>query len=154
MQHSTNNSGARWKLGIVALIGVFLVGMAASLTVAARRVSRVVDPDYYSHGLHYGQTQDRGKNAGLGWTIAAEVSGDQLQVRIKDASGTPVSGGRLSFELNAGGSGKPAAALEFAEAAPGLFRARRPAPEGGELHGTLRYARGEALASQKLVLLN
>ena len=149
-----NNSGTRWQLGIALLIGVFLVGMVASLVTAARRVSRVVDADYYSHGLHYGETQDGAKHAGLGWALAATLSGSELRVRVSDASGAPVAGGKLSFEPQGSGTYHPAGTLKFAEAAPGLFRARRPDPAGEELHGTLRFTRGEAGASQKLVLLN
>jgi hypothetical protein len=148
------NSGNRWKLGIVLLIGVFLVGMTFSMVTAARRVSRVVDTDYYSHGLHYGETQDRSKNPGLGWTLAAELSGAKLQVRVSDQSGAPVSGGKLSFQPQGDARGQVAAPLELAEAAPGLFQVRRPEFSGGELHGTLHYTRGEAEAHRKLVLLN
>ena len=154
MPEQLKNSGTRWQLGIVLLIGVFLVGMAASLVTAARRVSRVVDTDYYSHGLHYGETQDSSKNAGLGWTLAAGLSASELQVRVSDASGAPVAGGRLNFEPRPDAKGEPAAALKLAESAPGLFRAPRPALPRGELHGVLRFTRGEAVASRKLVLLN
>ena len=154
MPEAGKDSGARWKLGIVLLIGVFLVGMAASLITAARRVSRVVDTDYYSHGLHYGATQDGSKNAGLGWNIAAQATAGGLQVQVSDASGAPVSGGKLSFEPQKDGAGLPTGALELAETAPGLFRAGRRAPASGELRGTLRFSRGGAVASRKLVLLN
>ena len=154
MPESVNNSGTRWQLGIALLIGIFLVGMVLSLVTAARRVSRVVDTDYYSHGLHYGETQDGAKNAGLGWTIAAGLSGGGLQVRVRDASGAPVAGGTLAFEPQGGAEARPAGGLEFAEPAPGLFRAKRPAPGSGEVRGTLCFTRGTATASQKLVLLN
>ena len=152
MPEQVKKSGTRWQLGIALLIGVFLVGTVASLVTAARRVSRVVDIDYYSHGLHYGESQDGSKNPGLGWSLAAGLAGDELQVRVNDRTGAPVSGGRLAFEPQQGGKGEPPAPLELAEAAPGLFRARRPA--GGELHGTLRFTRGKETASRKLVLLN
>jgi nitrogen fixation protein FixH len=154
MPQTKEQSGARWKLGIVLLIGVFLVGMAVSLVTAARRVSRVVDTDYYSHGLHYGATQDHAKNAGLDWTIAAALSGAELQVQVRDAAGAPVAGGKLSFEPQKNGANLPTGSLTLAEAAPGVFRARRPAPAAGELHGTLRFTKGEAVASRKLVLFN
>jgi len=48
-------TGRSWKVAIAALIGIFLIAMIASLVVAGRRVSRVVDRDYYQHGLHYGE---------------------------------------------------------------------------------------------------
>jgi len=154
MPESAKNSGARWKLGIGLLIGVFLAGTAASLVTAVRRVSRVVDTDYYSHGLHYGASQDGSKHAGLAWAITAGLSGSELLVRVRDASGAPVAGGRLYFEPQAGGAGHPAGTLELREAAPGVFRGHRPDPGQEELRGVLRFTRGEAVASQKLVLFN
>lgn len=154
MPETAQNSGTRWKLGIVLLIGVFLVGTAASLITAARRVSRVVDTDYYSHGLHYGETQDGAKHPGLGWTMTAQLSGSALRVQVRDRSGAPVSGGSLIFQPQADATGQPAGALALAESAPGDFQAERPALPRGELRGTLRFTRGGSQASQKLVLLN
>ena len=52
--------GRSWKISLVALIGVFIVTMAVCMIVAAHRVSRVVDADYYRHGLRYGETHGRG----------------------------------------------------------------------------------------------
>jgi nitrogen fixation protein FixH len=154
MPQTKKQSGTRWKLAIVFLIGVFLVGMAATLITAAHRVSRVVDGDYYSHGLHYGATQDHAKNAGLDWTIAAALSGAELQVQVRDAAGAPVAGGQLSFEPQKNGANLPTGSLALAETSPGVFRAKRPATAAGELHGTLRFTKGEAVASRKLVLFN
>lgn len=59
MQEKHPRGGKPWKITLAALVGVFLVAMAASMIIAARNVSRVVDPDYYVHGLHYGETHDR-----------------------------------------------------------------------------------------------
>jgi len=154
MPQSPQHSGTRWKLGIALLICIFLVGMAVSLVTAARRVSRVVDTDYYSHGLHYGDTQDRAKNAGLSWTLKAELSGSELRVQVRDQAGVPVTGGTLGFQPQEGAAGQPAGALALAESAPGDYRAQRPAPMRGEVHGTLRFTKQGAVASQKLVLLN
>jgi nitrogen fixation protein FixH len=154
MTQPAKKGGVRWQLGIALLIAVFLVGMTASMMAAARRASRVVDVDYYSHGLHYGDTQNPAKNAGLGWSMAAALSGNELQVQVKDKSGAPVPGGKLSFQPRENARGQVATALELAESAPGVFRVERPAAARGELHGTLRYRRGEAIATQKLVLLN
>ena len=152
MPGAVKDGATGWKIGLALLVGVFLVGMAATLITAARRVSRVVDADYYSHGLHYGETQDSAKNAGVGWTMTAGLSGAELQVQVRDESGAPVAGGVLRFEPKLTGGSQSAGALALAESAPGVFRARRPAQ--GELHGTLRFTRGSAVASRKLVLFN
>jgi len=142
-----------WQIGLALLLGVFLIGMAASLLMAARRMSRVVDTDYYSNGLHYDQTRGGSKNAGLTWSMSASLAGEELLVRVKDRTGSPVAGGRLSFESARGNSGE-LAVLTLSESAPGLFRALRPIAQTGELHGTLCFTRGEEAASHKLVLFN
>lgn len=146
------DQGTRWKLGIAFFVGIFVVAMAASFVTAARRVSPVVDADYYSHGLHYGADLDRTRNAGAGWTIAASVARGLLEVRVTDGDGAPVAGGRLSFEPQPGE--RLPDTLALAEVSPGVFQASRPAPPGAELKGTLRFSRGEAAASRRLVLLN
>lgn len=152
MPHPTTQSGTRWKLALMLLVGLFLVASAASFVIAARRVSRVVDTDYYSHGLRYGQEQSA--NAGHHWTLTPAVSGADLTVQVQDQLGAPIAGGRLSFEPNQAGN-RPAPSLQLSEAAPGMFRAPRPAAApGGELRGTLRFTLGHAVASRKLVLFN
>lgn len=153
MQEKVINSGAGWKFGLALLFGVFLASTVASLVLASRRASPVVDTEYYSHGLHYDQTLQGSKNPGLSWTISASLSGQELQVQVKDATGAPVAGGLLLFvpQRNSAGSAR---ALRLAESSPGSFRAPRPLSKKGELQGTLHFSKGEASASQKLVLFN
>jgi hypothetical protein len=113
----------------------------------------VVDIDYYNRGLHYDQTRSGAKNEGLSWTITASLAGDHLEVRVKDASGIPIDGGQLKFESQQE-SADAGSALALVEAAPGTFRVPRPLSTRGELRGILRFTRGDAAASQKLVLFN
>jgi hypothetical protein len=61
MKERRQDGGRPWKIGLALMVGLFLVAMATSLVLASRRVSRVVDPDYYQHGLHYG---DKSVSAG------------------------------------------------------------------------------------------
>ncbi len=55
MKDTRHDAGKAWKIALAALIGLFLVAMAVSMVMAGRRVSKVVDADYYQHGLHYGE---------------------------------------------------------------------------------------------------
>ncbi len=55
MTEKRPDDGKSWKIGLALMVGIFLVAMAMSLLLASRRVSRVVDRDYYQHGLHYGE---------------------------------------------------------------------------------------------------
>ncbi len=56
MKKREQDGGKPWKIGLALMVGLFIVATVASLVVASRRVSRVVDRDYYRHGLHYGET--------------------------------------------------------------------------------------------------
>lgn len=153
MQKTQSNTGTPWKISLALLVGGLILGTAASLFTAVRLRSPVVDTDYYNHGLHYDQTRSGAKNAGLSWTISASLAGDQLEVLVKDASGIPVDGGQLKFEPQQEGAGSRSS-LALAEWAPGTFRVPRPLAPTGELRGILRFTRGDATASQKLILLN
>jgi hypothetical protein len=158
-----------WKLTLALLVSAFLCAMAVTFYLAAHRGSRVVDRDYYSHGLHYGRTASGARNPGIGWNISASLSGPQLKVRINDASGSPVCGGTLRFNADAETSGNRGdTATEgdrhlvtkepvpfcfaLAESAPGVYTVPRPVSPQGELRGTLCFTRGEAVATQRLVL--
>ena len=59
MNKKSQGAGKPWKILLASLVGVFLIAMTASMIIAGRRVSRVVDPDYYNNGLHYGETRGR-----------------------------------------------------------------------------------------------
>lgn len=152
MPQTVAKGATPWKIGLALLIGAFLAAMTATLFTAASGANRVVDADYYNHGLHYGETQDRSKNPGAGWSISAGLSGSELLVRVRDEAGAPVAGGVLRFEPLRAGAGQPEARLALVESAPGVFRAQSPGASRGELRGTLRFTRGAAVACQKLVL--
>jgi hypothetical protein len=153
MQPTVKNHAIRWKLALALILVTFFIGMATTMTVAARRVTPVVDKDYYNNGLHYDKTSGGLKNPGLRWTLSASLAGDELQVQVRDESGAPVTGGELKFQPKQARK-SAGAALLLAESAPGLFRAPRPTSPQGELHGTLSFTRGEAATTQKLVLFN
>jgi hypothetical protein len=151
-----------YKIALSLLVGVFLCAMAATFYIAAHRGSRVVDTDYYSHGLHYGQTPSGASNPGIRWTLSPSLSGSDLKVCVSDASGATICGGVLRFsadrDIRKGDRHLSAkepvpSSILLAESSPGIFTAPRPVSANGELRGTLLYTRGEAVATQKLVLL-
>jgi len=152
MEQTIKDPGRSWQMALALLFCLFLAGMAVSIATAVSRGSRVVDVDYYRHGLHYGKTGSGASNAGLGWSMSATLTGGELRVRVQDRSGVPVAGGSMSFQPD--GRTTPAATLALAEQAPGLFQARWPLAQQGELRGTLFFTRGEAAASQKLAIFN
>lgn len=141
----------RWKMLLALIIGVFLAGMVLSMVLAAHRIGRVVDVDYYQNGLHYGRTASGALNPGIGWSINAYLAGNDLRVLVRDRSGSPVAGGRLSLHDTALPASPP---LKLAEISPGAFSCPKPLSRQGEMRGTLRFTCGEASATQKLVLFN
>lgn len=151
MAQKTPTTANRWQVGLALLVALFLVAMVASFTLAARRVSRVVDTDYYSHGLHYGQ--DQAANTGRTWSIAPRLAGSELEVQVRDQQGAPLTGGTLSFQALGTDKLTPAP-LRLTEHAPGLFSTPRPAISGAPLRGTLTFTRGDATASRKMVLVD
>lgn len=151
MADKTPTTANRWQLGLALLVALFLAAMVASFTLAARRVSRVVDADYYSHGLHYGA--DQAANTGRTWSLAPQLSGGELQVQVRDQQGAPLSGGTLSFQAQGVGD-QSSAALRLTERSPGHFSAPRPAVSGAPLRGTLTFTRGGATASRRMVLVD
>lgn len=157
MHQSTKYQATPWKLALALLVAAFFGGMATTMTIAANRVAPVTDPDYYQKGLNYGRTASGSHNAGQGWSLAASLVEGELQVRVTDQTGAPVSGGELTFQpkLTETGSGPlPEAALALRESDPGVYRAPRPALRQGDLRGMLLFAKGGATASRKLVLIN
>lgn len=153
MHRTATTDAIFWKTTLALIALAFLAGMAATIAAAVHRGTPVVDADYYDHGLRYGKTAAGTKNPGLHWDISATVAGADLVVRVTDRSGAPISGGSLSFEPKAGGAAS-AAPILWAESTAGTFRAPRPASPQGELRGTLRFTKGDAAATRKLVLID
>lgn len=151
MQKTLNTSPCRWQLSIVALIAVFLLGMAGTMFMSMRRGAGVTDAQYYQNGLNYDRTKTGARNPGLNWSMSASLAGRDLQVRVQDEKGAPISGGALQFRTGAPGE---TAVLSLTEAAPGIFVSPWPATGKAELRGLLVFTKGEASASQKVVFFN
>jgi nitrogen fixation protein FixH len=153
MTKSTTKTTCCYRVILLTLFGVFIAGMAATFFASGRLGSRVTDPDYYQNGLNYDRTQSGARNPGLDWTLTATLSGRDLLVRVRDEKGAPVAGGKLSLHP-ARKTGDENTPLQLFESAPGEFRAPWPATAESELQGVLRFTRGEASASQRVVFFN
>lgn len=145
------DSATIYKGALVLLFCGFLMGMAATFTLAAKGGPRVVDRDYYQNGLNYDRTQSGARNPGLSWKLSATMADGEVVVMVHDDRGAPVPGGKLSFQPSRPGNEHT---LHLSESSPGVFRSTRPAPAKGEVHGMLRFTRGEASASQRVVFFN
>ena len=153
MTKRTTKTTCCYRVVLLTLFGVFIAGMAATFFASRQLGSRVTDPDYYQNGLNYDRTQSGARNPGLDWTLTATLSGRDLLVRVNDEKGAPVAGGKLSLHPTRKKGSSPSP-LQLAESAPGVFRTPWPASEKGELRGVLRFTRGEASASQRVVFFN
>lgn len=153
MTKRTTKTTCCYRVILLTLFGVFIAGMAATFFASGRLGSRVTDPDYYQNGLNYDRTQSGARNPGLDWTLTATLSGRDLLVRVCDEKGAPVAGGKLSLHP-ARKTGDKNTPMQLFESAPGEFRAPWPATAESELQGVLRFTRGEASASQRVVFFN
>ncbi|WP_224981401.1 FixH family protein [Geomonas agri] len=151
MQKPSTKSPSRWQLAIVLMVATFLLGMGTTMFISIERGSGVTDPDYYQHGLNYAKGKNGAYNEGLDWGMSASLAGSDLQVRVHDEKGAPVTGGRLLFQTRHGNEKE---VLTLAETSPGVFVAPWPASGRGELRGELLFTRGESVASQKVVFFN
>lgn len=139
----------RWRTSLLLLVGIFLAGMAATFFISFRKGGGVTDAQYYQNGLNYDRTPSGARNPGLNWSLSASLAGRDLLVRVHDEKGGAVPGGRLLLcPLGKNEAARPPLLLR--ECAPGEYRAAWPAAKG-ELHGILRFTKGEASASQRVV---
>lgn len=151
MQKTLNISPCRWQLSIVLMVAVFLLGMVVTMLMSMWRGAGVTDAQYYQNGLNYDRTKSGARNPGLNWSMSASLAGRDLQVRVHDEKGAPITGGALQFRTEAVGS---PTVLSLNEASPGVFVSPWPATGKAELKGLLVFTKGEATASRKVVFFN
>lgn len=155
--------GRFWQIFILSVVTLFLCAMTVTLTTAVRGVTRVVDPDYYDHGLHYGRDGEKLGNAEkLGWRMATTVSENRLEIRVTDAEDNPVGGGRVTFALddadsNKAGRGRDAWAGAgdpvVAEKAPGVYSIMLDKGGASDVKAKILFTKGDAALSGRLVVL-
>ncbi len=151
MQKTVNLPPCRWQLSIALMVAVFLLGMTVTMLMSMWRGAGVTDTQYYQNGLNYDRTKSGARNPGLNWSMSASLAGRDLQVRVHDEKGAPITGGALQFRTEAYGN---PTVLSLNEASPGVFVSPWPATGKAELKGLLVFTKGEATASQKVVFFN
>jgi nitrogen fixation protein FixH len=154
MNNIRPDAGTSWKITLIVIVGLFFAATAASLVVAGRKVSRVVDTEYYSHGLHYAETHPVAGNAGADWTVSPSADANHLQVLVRDGAGSPVTGGLLVYDLDRPAGNRSGDALRLSESSPGIYRTLRPDAAGGDLRGTMRFTRGGGTITGRVVVIN
>lgn len=152
MQAKINN-GKSWKVILVTIVGLFLVGTTASLIIAGKKVSRVVDKDYYSHGLHYGEDLKKSQIDAMDWHMTSTVSGNMIAVSVQDSAGRPVSGGNLTLMPGIVSDSGIKGSIVFGESKPGTYQAFKP-DSNGQVRGILNFNRGNAAITGNVVIIN
>ena len=152
MNNRREDTGRFWKRVIVGLFILFFAAMAASFGIAALKVSRVVDKDYYSHGLHYGDAQNRAGEP-AGWSMTAALTGGRIQLRVYDATGAPLGGGTVVFDMETDGKGTRLP-LILVEAPLGTYMTAPLPATQSELRGTIHVTRGGTSIHKKMVFFN
>lgn len=150
--------GNYWKYAVIGLVTLFVAAMIVTLALASRRVSRVVDRDYYVHGLDYQREGEQLANGvRLGWRLETAYADGIVRLRATDGTGRPVSGGRVALR-NVDRSGTPKGGGDsvtpgFTEEGPGVYSARIASTHPGDLRGQVMVSRGNAAVAARLVLL-
>ena len=147
---STARSGTIWLYGLLLLVALFLVAMAWTIITAGRRVSRVVDRDYYSRGLHYVPGDAGGAAARLGWKAEPLYRNGRLELRITDRNGAPVTGGTLSVTVEEGGAPK---SLTCGIGGPGLYCVPFVPASGSTFKAVWLFRRGADTMSGRMTVL-
>ena len=154
MNDTRDTAGTYWKIGIATVVCLFIVATVASVVIAKRKGSRVVDTEYYRHGLHYAENHSKGGNSGTGWAITASVAGNSLQIVVRDDAGTPVTGGQALYDIDRGAGSRTGGAIPMVEVGEGVYRMPRPESDRGELRGTVRFTKGDGTVISKVDVVN
>jgi nitrogen fixation protein FixH len=109
--------------GFFGLVMAVDIGMA---TMAYRTFSGEVAADPYEAGLLYNRTlAERRAQAALGWTAdVALISGGDLRVSVKDGTGRPLDGLKVTAVLERPATEAGREMLAFTHVAPGVYEAK------------------------------
>ena len=149
------NDAARsthWPKVIIGLILFFLLLTGWSVYRAAKGVSEVTNPRYYSYGLKYNDTRIEQEAAeGLGWQVGISLTDGRMEVRLTDRDDRPVAQARADVTLYRAGA-KEQSLLHLEEESAGLYAATLPADLSGSLSARLQINRLGAGLSRSLLL--
>lgn len=147
-----DGKGSRWALVPVALLLASTLGVGSMASIAARDPGFALEKDYYARAIHWdGEQPQQAENQRLRYELALSAlpvsGGVELEVRLAEAGGKPLTGATLRAEAFANARSAARHDLVFVEAAPGTYRVTVPAPRAGlwELrfvvtHGSERFS--------------
>jgi nitrogen fixation protein FixH len=140
-----------WKWAILGTVLLFVAALVVTMTLAVRTGTRVVDADYYDHGLHYDAVQGTDRSGGAARMQAdASFTDGRLRMRLTDAAGAPVRGATVTFFPVAAAADVKPFALQEAE--PGTYASSR-LPGNGAVTGTITAVRGADSLRRRVAVL-
>ena len=145
------HGGKSWLYGLILMVVIFLVASAWSLLKAGREVSRVVDRDYYNHGLLYAPVDASSAAARLGWRSQPLYRDGRLELKITDRNGLPVTGGNLTVSLE--GKGVPSGTLSCGIASPGVYCVPLVPVSGSVIKAGWLFRRGSDSMSGRMTVM-
>ncbi len=145
------HGGKSWLYGLLTLVVFFLIATAWSLLKAGRDVSRVVDRDYYNHGLLYAPVDAASAAARLGWRSRPVYRNGRLELGITDRNGAPVTGGTLTVTME--GKGAPVGTLTCGMPLPGLYCVPLLPVSGSVIKAAWLFRRGSDVMSGRMTVM-
>ncbi len=134
------SSRVKWISAIVGLLTFNVVAMV-TLAVAANDGETQVIPAYYEKAAHYDDALDQAqKNHDLGWHANVTLTGDRVEVAVRDATGAPLDGAKVQVTGYQRAHANQAIALDLVGVGNGTYRAMTHARAGvHDLTTTVEY---------------
>jgi nitrogen fixation protein FixH len=142
-----------WIYLLILLAILFAGGMGWSFYQAGTRVSSVVDPSYYEHGLHYNRTQLE-QQAALesGWHYFTTVAHNYFEVRLLRHGNLPVSGCNGKLLIRLPGQQDLPASYEMEETGSGIYGVELPSGLEGEIQAEMILGKDNNMIKRNLLL--
>ena len=141
-----------YPLLIIGLLAFFIIFLIWSARQAATRGSRISDPEYYSKGLKYNNTELEIRTASTrGWQLQTALNGHQLSFQLHDGKGQPISKAKGELIVFLAQS-KRILNLPTMENQPGSYRLDLPADIMGSLQAHIEFEKQGARISRQLLL--
>ncbi len=132
-------TGMGWPVGIVAILGITVIGNVAVMRVASNDPSFSVEPDYYAKAVAFDSTMaQQRRNLELGWR--AETAMDpivnghptHLTIRLTDRDAEPLTGASVSVMARFNARANDTLTAVLGENTPGTYDALLPIVTPGE----------------------
>jgi nitrogen fixation protein FixH len=120
-----------WPLALLLCFALFVATQFTLISMAAHGFEPPDDPQYYEHGLSYGdQIRQQEQQRKLGWALGVNLpstlqAGHELRLvaRPHDAAGRPLTCGRCELSLSRPATSRDDVRVPMLERAPGVYAA-------------------------------